>query len=70
METIEVKWPDAIAYLERLEHSIDLCRKRLIKALAKEYDISTEKATELADEISKQAEDELVLPNRPFKVEY
>lgn len=70
MEKIEVHWPDANAYLERLEHAIDLCRKRAIKALAKEYDISIEKAKELADKISKQAANEPLFPNIPFKVEY
>ena len=70
METIEVHWPDANAYLERLEHAMELCRKRAIKALAKECGITIEEATKVADEVTEKWADRCEPINLAFKVEY
>ena len=66
-----IKLEGAETLLEDLERAIDECRQRAIRTLAEVEGITIEEATQIADEISKNAPDfDLILPNFPFKIEY
>lgn len=69
MDGAETFLNDLEVFLIDIEKKIDDCRQRLIAELAKDKGITIEEATQIADDISRNAAD-LILPNLPFKVEY
>lgn len=69
MDGAETFPEDLDRFLKELEKRIDECRQRCIETLADEYGITIEEATQIADDISAEAND-LILPNLPFKVEH
>ena len=63
-----IKLEGAETLLDDLERAIDECRQRAIRTLAEVEGITIKEATQIADEISKNAP-ELILPNLPFQIE-
>jgi hypothetical protein len=64
-----IKLEGAETLLDDLERVIDECLQCAIRTLADVEGITIEEATQIADEISKNAPD-LILPNLPFQIEY